>query len=239
MQLSRLEKIIITLLVMAFCFMGGYFYHVVFEYKIKADISEIRSEVQNLHKVSSEVMLYKTIEDVWFEKGSDYMNHQILRELAYITYRYHQKYGTDGEIPIGLDHWRIFAWIDIESRFDPQAESYAGAIGLTQHMPITGIDGLDRYFDMQGLSKAQVLEYLRDPVWSLRLGLERLVDYQTDFIASGYASDTDWKLTFSMYNWSTQAVSNLMQAMESGTPKASLKYALDIEKRLQTYRNGI
>jgi len=199
----------------------------------------LRSEVKALHKVSNEILLYKIIEDVWFEKGSEFMSQQVLRELAFITYKYHQKYGTKGQIPIGLDYWRIFAWIDIESRFNPEVESYAGALGLTQHMFITGVDGLDRYFDLQGLSKQQVLDYLLNPVWSLRLGLERLIDYQTDFIATGIASDTDWKLTFSLYNWSTQAVSNLMSAIEGGTPKASLRYALSIEKMLQNYNSGV
>lgn len=199
----------------------------------------LKSEVQALHNVSNEILLYKRIEDQWFENGSEHMDQQTLRELSFITYKYHQKYGTTGDIPIGLDYWRILAWVDIESRFSPEAESYAGAIGLTQHMFITGVDGLDRYFDLDGLSREQVLTYLYDPVWSLRLGLERLVDYQTSFIASGIASDSDWKLTFSLYNWSTQAVSNLMTAIEGGTPKASLKYALDVEKRMQTYINGL
>jgi len=203
------------------------------------EIASLRAQVEAFSNVSDEILLYKQIEDQWFSRGSDYMDQQMLRELSFMTYKYHQKYGSNGEIPIGLDYWRILAWVDIESRFNPEAESYAGAIGLTQHMFITGVDGLDRYFDLQGLSKQQVLDYLYNPVWSLRLGLERLVDYQTDFIATGVASDSDWKLTFSLYNWSTQAVSNLMSAIEGGTPKASLKYALDVEKKMKTFMDGI
>jgi len=230
----------VLLLLIMVTMVGGGIAFLVTEYAgVRKDLTDIRSEVETLHSVSNEILLYKEIEDRWFEKGEDYMNTQTLRELSFITYKYHQRYGTNGEVPIGLDYWRIMAWVDIESRFNPEAESYAGAIGLTQHMFITGVDGLDRYFDLDGLSRNKVLEYLYDPVWSLRLGLERLVDYQTSFIASGSASDSDWKLTFSLYNWSTQAVSNLMTAIEGGTPKASLKYALDIEKRMKTFMNGL
>jgi len=224
------------------CFtVGAYALGYLYKQKLQMeyDMKGFRSEVQALHNVSSEILLYKQIEEQWFSRGSEYMDQHTLRELSFMTYKYHQKYGSNGEIPIGLDYWRILAWVDIESRFNPEAESYAGAIGLTQHMFITGVDGLDRYFDLQGLSKQQVLDYLYNPVWSLRLGLERLVDYQTDFIATGVASDSDWKLTFSLYNWSTQAVSNLMSAIEGGTPKASLKYALDVEKKMKTFMDGI
>ena len=230
--------ILFCVFMLVICGMGiGYLYKE--KVDIRNELGNVQSEVQALHNVSNEILLYKQIEDQWFERGSEHMDQQILRELSFMTYKYHQKYGTTGEIPIGLDYWRIMAWVDIESRFNPEAESYAGAIGLTQHMFITGVDGLDRYFDLKGLSKQQVLDYLYDPVWSLRLGLERLVDYQTDFIATGVASDSDWKLTFSLYNWSTQAVSNLMSAIEGGTPKASLKYALDIETRMKTFMSGL
>jgi len=202
----------------------------------KVEYVKIMGNVESFKTVSNEVLLYKKILDIWFENGREYMDDDTLRNLALLTYTYHQKYnGETGEIPIGLEYWKIFAWIDVESNFDPTVESYAGAMGLTQHMYITAIDGLDRYFGLKGLSKKQVLEYVDDPIWNFRLGIRRLVDYQLKFIAGGVASKDDWKLTFSLYQWSTMAVSNLMVAVNSDTPKASLKYAISIEKKLKEF----
>jgi len=203
---------------------------------LKADVTKLHGDVASYIEVSNDIMLYKTIEDIWFKKGRTYMDDSILRELSLMTYTYHKKYGSKGAIPIGLDYWRIFAWVDYESKFNPQAESYAGAVGLTQIMLITGIDWLDRFFDLKGLSKKQVLGYLHDPLWNFQLGLEGLKYYQLGFMSAGVASKDDWKLTFSMYNWSIQAVSNLMQSVEKGTPKASLHYAITIEKLILKYK---
>ncbi len=205
------------------------------ENKLEQSTTKIENEIQALKNVSDEIVLYKHIEDIWFEKGRDFIDDITLRELSLITYRYSKKHGSKGEIPLGLDYWKIFAWIDLESGFDPDAISYAGAMGLTQQMYITAIDSLDRYFGLSGLTKGQILVYAYNPLWNFRMGLERLIDYQQKFITAGVASTEDWKLTFSLYNWSTKAVSSLMEASKKGTPKASLKYALSIERKMKDF----
>ena len=203
--------------------------------RLSNEIVDIKNEVSTFQNVSNDILLYKNIQDIWFDYGAEYMSDKVLRDLSLITYRYHKKYGTDGEIPIGLDYGLIFAVVAIESGFDPLIESYAGATGLMQIMPITGVDWLSRYFDMDGLTFKQVGDYLDDPLWNFRIGLEGLVGHQQRFINMGVANSGDWKLALSIYNWSTEAVYNLMNAYKGGDSKASLRYALSIEKRMKEF----
>lgn len=197
---------------------------------------KLQVDLENVRILSSELLLYQIIEDHMIKEGQKYMNHDECIACSRIIYRYHKKYGTEGEIPIGLDYALILAWIDMESSFNPQAESYAGAIGLTQQMPLTARDGFIRYLDQPNLTMEQVVDHAKKPTISLILGLDRLVEYQLGFMATGHASALDWKLSLSLYNWSTKAVSELIQARKKRTPKASLKYAIDIEERMKKYK---
>ena len=199
-------------------------------------LSEIRTGFEQAKNQIQEARLYGRIEAIWFEKGSRYIEPSTLRALTWITYCYHLRYGTGGEIPIGLDYWRIFAWVEIESGFNPKAKSKAGAYGLTQIMPVTAIGALEQHFGVSGLDKKKVRAYIDDPIVNFKIGLEILIQYQLGFMAAGVASPSDFKLAFSLYAWSAEAVKQLIQARDKNIPKASLQYALDIERRAAKYR---
>jgi len=210
----------------------GAFRQAVVNMDTESQIRGLVNKVESLQFVSENLMLYQTIEDHMFEQGRKYMSDKDVRICTRIVYRYHMKFGTDGTIPIGLDFNRILAWIEIESSFNPEAESVVGAIGLTQQMPYTAQEGLEKYLKII-VPVAEAVILAKKPDVNLILGLERLVEYQRRFIGMGHASPTDWKLAFSLYNWSRKAVFALMSAKSKKTDKASLKYALDIERRLQ------
>ncbi|MBA7701297.1 hypothetical protein ES703_110032 [subsurface metagenome] len=108
---------------------------------------------------------------------------------------------------------------------------------MTQQMPFTAQEGLEKYLEIV-VPVAEAMIIAEEPDVNLILGLERLVEYQRRFIGMGHASPPDWKLTFSLYNWSRKSVAALMTAESKGTDKASLKYALDIERRMQNYKGG-
>ena len=224
--------------------LGGIVLHIVGAFRqavvnldTESKIRGLVNKVESLQFVSENLMLYQTIEDYMFECGREYMSDEDIRICTRIVYRYHMKFGTDGTIPIGLNYNRILAWIEIESSFDPEAESVAGAIGLTQQMPFTAQEGLEKYMNVK-VSIEKTKEMAMRPEVNLILGLERLIEYQRRFMGMGHASPTDWKLTFSLYNWSRASVFALMSAKSKKTDKASLKYALDIEKRMQKYKGG-
>jgi len=218
-------------------------------YTIRRDMSEIKTSfVQSLYQITAdfeqtksiirEAELYGRIEAIWFDRASRYIEPSTLRALAWLTYCYHLRYGSDGTTPIGLDYWRIFAWVEIESGFNPKAKSKAGAYGLTQIMPVTAIGALERHFGISGLDRKKAHTYLDDPVINFKLGLEILVEYQIGFMAAGVASKDNWLLSLSLYNWSTEAVKQLIQAKDKNIPKASLQYALDIERRATKYKGA-
>lgn len=219
--------------------LGGIVLHIVGAFRqavvnmdTESQIRGLVNKVESLRFVSENLMLYQTIEDYMFENARDYMNDEDIRTCTRIVYRYHMKFGTDGTIPIGLDYNRILAWIEIESSFNPEAESVAGAIGLTQQMPFTAQEGLEKYLEII-VPVAEAMIIAKKPDVNLILGLERLVEYQRRFVGMGHASPTDWKLAFSLYNWSRASVVALMSARSKKTDKASLKYALAIETKMQ------
>jgi len=224
--------------------LGGIVLHIVGAFRqavvnmdTESQIQGLVNAVESLQFVSENLMLYQIIEDYMFECGREYMSDKDIRICTRIVYRYHMKFGTDGTVPIGLDYNRILAWIETESSFDPKAESVAGAIGLTQQMPFTAQEGLEKYLEIV-VPVAEAKKLAKKPDVNLILGLERLIEYQRRFIGMGHASPTDWKLTFSLYNWSRASVSALMSAKSKKTDKASLKYALDIERKLLKYKGG-
>lgn len=204
---------------------------------LKGTVFMLKNEQIKYRFLSEDLMLYQDAEAYLFERGRKYMTDEEIRMCARIIYRFVKMYGTEGSIPIGLDLARILSWIELESGFNPNARSYAGAVGLTQQMPITAKDGIKRYLGRDVTIK-QAVEFAKVPHQNLILGLERLVDYQQRFIEVGHASTTDWKLTFSLYQWSIQAYSNLISAGDKDIPKASLKYALEVEKRMSKFKKS-
>lgn len=98
-----------------------------------------------------------------------------------IIARYSEEYNIPKDV--------IYAVIKVESDFDPDAESSAGAIGLMQMIPstfewLTGEDHLNEHLPSH---------MLRDPEVSIRYG--------TYYLAYLYRSfDYNWTNTFAAYN---------------------------------------
>jgi len=203
----------------------------------KGQIYNLEKKLEGLNLIHEEILLYKSIEDSLFSQAGVFMKDEKVRILARIVFRYHHKYGTNGTVPIGLDWQRILSWVEVESAFDPKAESSAGALGLTQQMPFTAQEGLEKYMNVK-VSIEKTKEMALRPEVNLVLGLERLVEYQQRFMELGHASPSDWKLAFSLYLWSKESFEALLVSDESKTPKASLKYAMDIEEKMKKYKGA-
>jgi len=221
-------------------------YLIVFQSKqtsrIKSDlsnkISTLERQLSDMEFLSEKMILLQLIEDVVFENAK-HLNKKESVEVSRIIYRYHSKYSENGDIPIGLDYSLILAVIEYESDFNPKAVSPAGALGLMQIMPYMMRKQLKEHFNLDGLSRQQLTEFAFKPDVNLICGIELLIEYQLAFMEGGHASPSDWKIAASLYNWTAEAVQKLITAREKGTPKASLKYATEIEKRRKKYREII
>ena len=205
------------------------------DHELKTKLQTLERHMLNIEFVAEDLRLYQTIEGILFNKTREYSDDIEIRKIANIIYRYHKKYGTTGEIPLGLDYSLIFALIEVESNFISYAESTAGALGFVQLMPHMMSKQLDKYYALSGLSYAEMREYAFNAEINLVCGLELLIEYQRDFISYGHASAKDWKLALSFYNWSPQAVYQLITASKKNEPKGSLKYAIEVEKRREKY----
>jgi len=202
---------------------------------LTAKVQTLERHMLNIEFVAEDLTLYQTIEGILFNKTREYSDDIEVRKIANIIYRYHKKYGTAGEIPLGLDYSLIFALIEQESNFISYAESTAGALGFVQLMPHMMSKQLEKHFSLSGLSYAEMREYAFTADVNLVCGLELLIEYQRDFISYGHASAKDWKLALSFYNWSPQAVYQLITASKRNEPKGSLKYAIEVEKLREKY----
>lgn len=93
-----------------------------------------------------------------------------------------------------LDPLMVLALIRVESRFQTQAISPAGARGIMQIMPDTGRNLAAALGDKYGFSSARFTpESLDDPILNLRLGIHYLHDLKTQF--------QDWTATLTAYNF--------------------------------------
>lgn len=105
------------------------------DHEIKIKLQTLERYMLNIEFVAEDLLLYQTIESTLFDKAREYSDDIEIRKIVNIIYRYHKKYGTNGEIPLGLDYSLIFALIEQESNFISYAESTAGALGYVQLMP--------------------------------------------------------------------------------------------------------
>lgn len=192
----------------------------------------LTKRIDGIEFVAEDLFLYQKIEDILITEGKEKLSADEIGICVKIIYRYHKKYANI----LGLDYARILAVVNIESKFNPKAVSHVGAIGLMQILPSTGKRLLSDYFNLNGLTMKQIKEYLFDSEYSLILGLELLLQHQQDYLVEDKANKKNWTLAHSRYNWSHRSV----LALEKGTkedPKASLAYALEIEKIIKRYYN--
>jgi len=202
-------------------------------------IVETDKKVKGLEFVTDEIVLYQTIEEyLW--RNQIGMNYEEVTECTRIIYQYHKRYGIDGYVnPIGLNYDMILAMIDYESLFNKEAVSPAGALGLMQLMPFMMRQQMKKIFEKEDISDKDLIEFAFTPRLNLVCGLELMVKYQLMFMSDNHASPTDWKLALSYYNWSAEAVAQMMKAMGKDEPKASLNYAIEVEKRMRKYQELI
>lgn len=95
---------------------------------------------------------------------------------------------VDAATHYGLDPYLVAAVVLVESRFRPDAESYAGAVGLMQVLPYVGADVAERH----GLAW-NGWRTLRDPAANVRIGTAYLAELLARF-------DNDVTLALAAYN---------------------------------------
>jgi len=88
-----------------------------------------------------------------------------------------------------MDPWLIVALIRVESFGDPLVVSYAGAIGLTQIMPATGLE-IAKALEIEGYST----DMLYDPTINVRMGTYYLRSLLDEF-------NGDLRISLAAYNW--------------------------------------
>ncbi len=101
----------------------------------------------------------------------------------------------------GLDPWLIMALIREESRFDADAVSHAGAVGLMQLMPETA----QWIVDKAGFDYA-IPDDLTDPAANIAIGV-----WYVDWLASTYYND-DLPAAIAAYNAGHGTVDGWLQA---------------------------
>lgn len=120
-----------------------------------------------------------------------------------------EKYAEEYGVPISI----VYSIIKVESAYDPDAVSYAGAKGLMQITDIT--------FDYirgklgESTSDSQVF----DPETNIRYGVWYLSDLYNRYSAEGYE---DWNIVFAAYNAGPTTVWNWL-ADDSVTVNKSLE----------------
>jgi len=101
----------------------------------------------------------------------------------------------DGCKRTGIPSWLILALIETESEWKPDVVSRAGAMGLMQLMPATGL----AYARMFGLNISDLKQF-RDPVLNIRICTQVLYDNYSVSVMSGQSPQGDFTRALWLYN---------------------------------------
>jgi soluble lytic murein transglycosylase-like protein len=146
---------------------GGFLAFIVYE--ATSAISEMRDEQRSIVAYVRLLREEAAVREIVVEKLPK-LDIDAQARLAFEIY--------DGARRNGIPSWLILAIIDQESTWGLDATSKAGAVGLMQLMPATGI----AYARMNGIP--QSIESFRDPVINVRLCIQVLADnYQASVLA--------------------------------------------------------
>ena len=118
-----------------------------------------------------------------------------------------------------IPEYVIYAVIRIESKFDPEAVSRSGALGLMQMLPatfewLTGDEHLGEHLEFSAL---------KDPDVSIRYG--------TYYLKYLYDKFQNWNVVFTAYNWGEGNVSKLLKEGEYVDEDGNITYIPVAETR--------
>lgn len=127
----------------------------------------------------------------------------------------------------GLTSSLMLALIEVESGFNPDAVSSAGAIGLAQVMP-----GTSRAY-LQRLGYSEYSDrLLTDPLINTRVGVEHLLFLHRMLVSEGLEDPDDFDLSLVAYNWGEGPLRRLLAGLDD---PADLSYAVKVRNRVQGY----
>lgn len=96
---------------------------------------------------------------------------------------------------IGLKPAVVFAVIEQESNFNPQAISEKSAYGIMQIIRMTATP----YLRDMGLEWSKNI--ILDPVVNTRIGINHLIDLHKMWMSEGLEKRNEWHLTYHAYFW--------------------------------------
>lgn len=184
---------------------------------------EVADKKTNTKKVKGEDGKTRYVVYVDFKLDNDHLQKRA-RKVEDHVYKFAREHNLDPAL--------VFAFIHVESHFNPTAASHANAYGLMQLVPTTG--GRDAYRQIHGEDGIPTKEYLFKPVNNIQMGCTFIDIMTSRYFKRAEDETTRLYLAISAYNTGTGNVSvaytgdtNLSEAfpkINSMTPRENYEH---------------
>lgn len=184
---------------------------------------ELADKKTNTKKVKGEDGQTRYVVYVDFKLANDHLQKRALKVEDHV-YQFAKEYSLDPAL--------VFAFIHVESHFNPTAASHANAYGLMQLVPTTG--GRDAYRQIYGKDGIPTKEYLFNPSNNIQMGCSFIDLMTSSYFKRAEDETTRQYLMISAFNTGAGNVSiaytgdtNLSQAfskINSMSPEENYKY---------------
>ena len=179
--------------------------------------------VNSLNVQVNKVGEYMKVVEELVKVGKDKLTPHQITEMAKIIVDYSEQHSD-----IGLSPAIIFAVMQRESNFNPEAISSARAYGLMQVLKSTAYPIMDKL----GYERSE--ENLLDPIINLKVGIEYLIQMKKLWLAEKVETPEDWKITFHSYFWGERWTRELLYSGKR-VDVPSLEYGAGVQKLVNSW----